>query len=36
MANALVRMANEYDQADLNVEIDLHKIYNLMPNQQKP
>jgi hypothetical protein len=36
MADALVRMANEYDQADLNAKIDLQKIYNLIPNQQKP
>jgi hypothetical protein len=31
MANALVRMADEYDRADLDVQIDLNKIYNLIP-----
>jgi hypothetical protein len=36
MASALVRMADEYDRADLDVQIDLNKIYNLIPNQPKP
>ena len=36
MAGALVRMADEYDRADLDVQIDLNKIYNLIPNQPRP
>jgi hypothetical protein len=31
-----VRMADEYERADLDVQIDLNKIYNLIPNQPKP
>lgn len=33
MAGALMRMADEYDQADLEVELDLNKIYTAIPNQ---
>jgi hypothetical protein len=33
VANALMRMADEYDQADLEVELDLNKIYTAIPNQ---
>ena len=33
MASALMRMADEYDRADLEVELDLNKIYTAIPNQ---